>query len=113
MGVKEMKGDSTFRLRELFKEGRVMSSLHHKNMCMFLGICVEGNRATIISELVDCSLFELIHLPENVLWHGNLSLPVVLQISKGICAGIGYLHSKQLVHADLKSSNILIDHSSD
>jgi len=112
VAVKDMKGDRMLRLRELLKEGRVMSSLHHPNMCMFRGICADRSRATILSELMDCSLFDLIHQPSRLNWRGDLTLPCVLRLSQGICAGIAYLHSKKLVHADLKSSNILINYTS-
>merc|ERR1719210_2040047 len=36
----------------------------------------------------------------------------VMDLSEGMCAGMGYMHLKRLVHADLKSSNILINHTS-
>lgn len=88
-----------------------MSSLDHENLCKFLGICVERNRAQVLSELMDCSLFELIHIPGTLSWRGKLNRATTLSISRGICSGISYLHTRQLVHADLKSSNILIDYS--
>jgi len=112
VAVKDMKGDRNLRVRELLKETRVMSCLQHPNMCMFIGICVDRSRATILSELMDCSLFDIVHQPNRLSWTGSLTLPTILRLSKGICAGIGYMHSKKLVHADLKSSNILIDFSS-
>eukprot|EP00448_Togula_jolla_P026550 CAMPEP_0170652854 /NCGR_PEP_ID=MMETSP0224-20130122/47111_1 /TAXON_ID=285029 /ORGANISM="Togula jolla, Strain CCCM 725" /LENGTH=180 /DNA_ID=CAMNT_0010984717 /DNA_START=9 /DNA_END=548 /DNA_ORIENTATION=+ len=34
------------------------------------------------------------------------------RLAMGICAGLEYLHARSLVHADLKSSNILINYSS-
>jgi len=113
--AKEMKGDRSVRLHELLKEGRIMASLTHPNICTFLGICVKehvrGGKQYILSELMDCSLFDLIHQPGQVRWNGTLSLMVVLRLFEQICAGIGYLHSRKLVHADLKSSNVLIDHT--
>jgi serine/threonine protein kinase len=101
---------------ELLKEGRIMASLSHTNVCVFLGICADlqdrKGRQLIISELMDCSLFDLLHSPHKLAWTGELTIPLVLSISEGICAGIMYLHGRQLVHADLKSSNVLIDYGS-
>jgi len=111
VAIKDMKGDRSLRLRELLKESRVMASLHHRNMCTFLGVVGERCRATIVSELMDCSLFDLVHQSADLNWKGDLSLPVIFELARGICAGISYLHSKKLVHADLKSSNILVDFS--
>merc|ERR550532_3418083 len=61
---------------------------------------------------MDCSLFDVIHQPYKLRWHGELTVSTIIDLSKGIFDGILYLHSKHLVHADLKSSNILIDYSS-
>merc|ERR1719401_2361784 len=58
---------------------------------------------------MDCSLSDLVHRPRGVSWNGSWTLLLVLTISKGIGAGITYIHSMNLVHADLKSSNILVD----
>lgn len=116
VAVKEMKGDRHVQLHELLKEGRVMASLKHKNICKFIGISADvqsrGGRQFIVSELMDCSLFDLIHVPQRLTWNGEITIPLALSLSEGICAGIIYLHERRLVHADLKSSNILIDYRS-
>lgn len=114
VAVKEMKGERRVRLYELLKEACVMASLNHPNICTFLGVCTDASarKCYIVSELMDCSLFDLIHQPYKLRWHGELTVALVIDISRGICAGTVYLHAKNLVHADLKSSNILIDYSS-
>lgn len=115
VAIKDMKGDRYVRVFELLKECRVMASLNHPNLCNFLGICaklnVHGSKQYILSELMDCSLFDIVHRPQATKWLGELSTICVLDLSEGICTGISYMHSKRLVHADLKSSNVLIDHS--
>jgi serine/threonine protein kinase len=114
VAVKEMKGERRVRLYELLKEARVMASLSNENICTFIGICADASarKHYILSELMDCSLFDLIHQPYKLRWHGELSVSLVVALSKGVSAGIAYIHAKNLVHADLKSSNILIDYSS-
>jgi len=114
VAVKEMKGERRVRLYELLKEACVMASLNHPNICQFLGVCADASarKHFIVSQLMDCSLFDLIHQPYKLRWHGELTVPLVINLSKGICAGIVYIHGRKLVHADLKSSNILIDYSS-
>eukprot|EP00747_Dinoflagellata_sp_TGD_P127037 gnl/TRDRNA2_/TRDRNA2_174350_c8_seq5.p1 gnl/TRDRNA2_/TRDRNA2_174350_c8~~gnl/TRDRNA2_/TRDRNA2_174350_c8_seq5.p1 ORF type:complete len:1071 (+),score=162.67 gnl/TRDRNA2_/TRDRNA2_174350_c8_seq5:166-3378(+) len=117
VAVKEMEGECRVSLYELLKEACVMASLNHVNICTFVGVCVDpsAQKHYIISELMDCSLFELVHrrkkLRAKLRWHGELTLELVLSLAKGISAGIAHMHAKNLVHADLKSSNILIDHS--
>jgi len=91
-----------------------MASLCHPNICQFIGVCSDtsARKYYILSELMDCSLFDLIHQPFKLRWHGELTVSLVASVSEAICAGIAYLHARNLVHADMKSSNILIDYSS-
>lgn len=114
VAAKEMKGERHVRLYELLKEACVMASLRHKNVCRFLGVCADDaprGKRYILSELMDCSLFDLIHFPEKLRWRGNFTIALATSLSEGIVAGIEYLHETRLVHADLKSSNILIDYT--
>lgn len=114
VAVKQMKGDRQMQLYELLKEARVMASLRHPNICAFVGVCADSGplgRRYLLSEMLDCSLFDLLHRQEHLSWQGTVTLPLVIKLSAGISSGIAYLHSRNLVHADLKSSNILIDWS--
>jgi len=111
--VKAMKGDQRMRLNEILKESRVMATLDDANLCSFIGICTDGRSKGgtqyILSELMDCSLFDLVHKPHRLKWEGTLNVVCALSISAGVCRGLDCLHSKNLVHADLKSPNVLID----
>lgn len=84
-----------------------MASLRHPNICEFIGVSAspESGKRYIISELMDCSLFELVHKPQKA---GRMSVPVSISLSEGICSGLAYLHNMNLVHADLKSPNVLV-----
>lgn len=115
VAAKEMLGGYETRLYELLKEARVMASLHHPNICEFLGVCADAKpkgQRFLISALASCSLHDLVHLPERAPEAGNLTVKKAVCISRDICAGLAYIHDKNLVHADLKSANILIDISS-
>lgn len=117
VAVKAMTGGHQTRLYELLKEARVMASLDHPNICKFIGVCADtrpqGQRF-IISELMAGSLFDLIHRPHRIpMTDGSLTVSSVVSLSKGISAGIAYVHEHNLIHADLKSPNVLIGVSSD
>lgn len=114
VAVKDMKGERRVQLYELLKEACVMASLSHPNICTFVGVCTDNvqRKYFIISELMDCSLFDMIHQPYKLRWHGELTVSLSLSLGTGIISGICYIHQKNLVHADLKSSNILIDYTS-
>jgi len=112
VAAKEMLGDSRARVHELLKEAHVMASLRHKNICRFVGICAGADprgRRFILSELLHCSLFDLVHRPDQTDFRRSMDILLTLKLSEGICSGLTYIHARSLVHADLKSSNILID----
>eukprot|EP00929_Paragymnodinium_shiwhaense_P076524 TRINITY_DN39364_c0_g1_i1.p1 TRINITY_DN39364_c0_g1~~TRINITY_DN39364_c0_g1_i1.p1 ORF type:complete len:1484 (+),score=289.11 TRINITY_DN39364_c0_g1_i1:654-4454(+) len=120
VAVKDMKGDRRVRLHELLKEGRIMASLKHRNICGFVGICAgtqkKGSKQYILSELLDCSLFDLVHNPikcRQISHRLPLSLPHTLRLFSQILAGLMYLHARKLVHADLKSSNVIIQNTNE
>lgn len=114
VAVKEMKGELRVRLQELLKEATVMAALRHPNICTFIGVCANAaeRKHYIISELLDCSLFDVIHQPHKLKWQGELTPAIAIHVGQGICDGTAYLHRLSLVHADLKSSNVLIDYTS-
>eukprot|EP00403_Amphidinium_massartii_P029969 CAMPEP_0178393642 /NCGR_PEP_ID=MMETSP0689_2-20121128/12292_1 /TAXON_ID=160604 /ORGANISM="Amphidinium massartii, Strain CS-259" /LENGTH=1057 /DNA_ID=CAMNT_0020014239 /DNA_START=84 /DNA_END=3254 /DNA_ORIENTATION=+ len=113
VAAKEMKGNRVAQLSELIKESRIMASLHHENICTFIGISAElhvrGGKQYILTELMDCSLFDLVHRADRVPKHFEVTPAHAMQLTDGIAAGVAYLHDRKLVHADLKSSNVLLD----
>jgi len=86
-----------------------MASLKHKNISTFVGVCADDRKQFIISDLSSCSLFDLVHLPHTVAWYNRISVRETVTLAEGIAAGVAYLHAGKVVHADLKSSNILVD----
>jgi len=85
----------------LVRETKVWWCLDHENIVPFLGVCHNlGPSPAMISRLYD-----------NGDVHSYLvKTPAVdrLVIIKGIANGLKYLHSKKVVHGDLKGHNVLI-----
>lgn len=50
------------------------------------------------------SLFEILHMKQI-----ELTPYRVYKICKGIALGMAYLHGRNIIHCDLKSSNVLFD----
>jgi len=93
--------------KRLAKEIRIWATLDHENVLPLLGYVAEGEYMTpsLISE-----------------WMENGTLHVYMSnfprccfetcaMLHGIASGLSYLHSKGIIHADLKSQNILISAS--
>jgi Protein tyrosine and serine/threonine kinase/Galactose oxidase, central domain len=92
-------GDET-RVNEFAVELNIMRQLAHDNIVQLVGIVDAQPRALIMEYLPLGSLFDFIHeQPERMSW------PLMLRFALDIVDGLEYLHSKQILHRDLKSSN--------
>lgn len=72
---------------------------------LFGAIVGSGNRIGLVMELMSGGDLRLL------LSRADEPLPdrVARQIIEDICAGVSFLHSKETVHGDLKSANVLLD----
>eukprot|EP01017_Pseudomicrothorax_dubius_P003112 TRINITY_DN10365_c0_g1_i1.p1 TRINITY_DN10365_c0_g1~~TRINITY_DN10365_c0_g1_i1.p1 ORF type:complete len:216 (+),score=37.84 TRINITY_DN10365_c0_g1_i1:299-946(+) len=72
---------------------------------LYMGICINYDSLYMVTEyLQKGSLFDLLH-NRNV----TLNFDKLFRLCDGIVKGMIYLHSRNVLHCDLKSSNILID----
>ncbi|KIM73793.1 hypothetical protein PILCRDRAFT_718339 [Piloderma croceum F 1598] len=88
-------------IKRLNRETRVWHSLEHKNILPFLGLCREiGPSPAMISPLYD-----------NADVHRYIAdrLDDRLAVILGVARGLEYLHSKDVIHGDLKGHNVLMD----
>lgn len=87
-----------------------MRNLHHENLVRCYGACTQPESLAIISELMISSLSELLYgknrmqLPDHQ-WNDKRKF----QVLKEITAGVAFLHSRNVMHRDLKSHNVLYD----
>lgn len=102
--LKAQYRDSSFHKRLLRKEYAVGSMMSHRGIVAMLGFdTVPGLGEAILMEYVDGST-----LDEYLATHPELSRNEQLNIVSQICAAVSYIHSHQMVHCDLKPSNILV-----
>lgn len=97
--------DST--LRKLFvKEARALAQLSHPNIVGVFDVGEVDGLPFIVMEYVAGS-----SLKQRIERTGALPLADTVRLLDGIASGLAFAHSRGIVHADLKPSNILLDHN--
>ncbi|NGX61668.1 MAG: Serine/threonine-protein kinase StkP [Chlamydiae bacterium] len=91
-------------IEELENEAEIMSQLNHPNIIRFYGV-VENTHNFVLGFMEQGSLFDLIRTKKTQNWDWTK----LLQVGKDMSRGVRFLHSKKIVHRDLKSPNVLLD----
>mmetsp|Transcript_28494 Transcript_28494/g.37266 ORF Transcript_28494/g.37266 Transcript_28494/m.37266 type:complete len:561 (+) Transcript_28494:308-1990(+) len=95
--------DSYEKMTEFEREIAIVQNLRHPNVCQFYGIARSEPCTYAI-------VFEFVHggTLTSLLRNSQRSYDF-FQVARDIAEGMKYLHSKEIIHRDLKSGNILID----
>jgi tRNA A-37 threonylcarbamoyl transferase component Bud32 len=92
-------------LRKLFvKEARALAQLSHPNIVGVFDVGEVDGLPFIVMEHVPGS-----SLKQRIERGGALTLVDAVRLTDGIANGLAFAHSRGIVHADLKPSNILLD----
>lgn len=107
VAVKEWKPEvsiSSDNLKSFQREVQVNQICSHPNIVKFIGLCTSP--LCIIMEYVDGNnLYNLIHHKTD----SQLTWKMVRDFALEMAKGIEHLHSKNVIHRDIKSLNVLID----
>ncbi|KAH3763239.1 interleukin-1 receptor-associated kinase 4 [Pelomyxa schiedti] len=99
--------DERFRL-----EAEIVSGLRHPNIVKCLGTCTTtSGKLLIVSELMCCSLRQLLKQIRGDHSKRQLSFREVTAIALGVSKGMDSLHRQNIMHRDLSSNNVLFDSS--
>ncbi|KAJ8447554.1 hypothetical protein Cgig2_031167 [Carnegiea gigantea] len=111
LAIKKLSGDMCLIEREFKAEVEALSMAQHENLVSLLGYCVhDGYRLLMYSYMENGNLDYWLH--ENPDGPPLLDWPMRLNIALGAGSGLAYMHQicqPQIVHRDIKSSNILLD----
>ena len=106
---------------KFIKEINIISNLRHPNILLYIGASIdEENNFYIVTEYIpNGNLFDYLHKNNNNEYEDNksnfkkLSKKLKLKIAYQIALSIKYLHSRNITHCDIKSSNILLENDFD
>ncbi|KAE9603353.1 hypothetical protein Lal_00008241 [Lupinus albus] len=93
--------------KDFWREAQILSNLHHPNVVAFYGIVPDGSGgtlATVTEYMVNGSLRHVLIKKDRLLDHRKK-----LTIAMDAAFGMEYLHSKNIVHFDLKCDNLLVN----
>jgi serine/threonine protein kinase len=90
------------RLSRFEREARLISQVHHPNICTLFDIVEGATAPSLILELVEGETLQ------QCLLRGPMPVRDALRCASGIAAALQAAHSKGIIHRDLKPSNIKI-----
>ncbi|CAN6710399.1 unnamed protein product [Malus baccata var. baccata] len=100
-------GDRFIQSQILVHEAFVLSQIRHKNVVRLLGCCLETEWPIMVYDRTSAwTLYELIHMKGP-----KLMLQLRMKIAAETAGALKYLHSMSVIHQDVKTANILIDHA--
>ncbi|CAL2051325.1 unnamed protein product [Caenorhabditis brenneri] len=98
--------DVSKRAEEFKLEVSSYKNTRHDNIALFLGYFMNDGKYGMVMSLSrgSQSLYTLLHVVRE-----KLDLPTTRKIAQQICQAVSYLHTKKILHKDLRSKNILLE----
>ncbi|KAL3981872.1 Protein tyrosine kinase family protein [Acanthocheilonema viteae] len=96
---------SPAQLQAFKNEVGVLKKTRHANVLLFMGWMREPDLAIVTQWCEGSSLYRQIHVNEPRV---DFEISSIIDICKQIAQGMNYLHSRHIIHRDLKTNNIFL-----
>ncbi|KAJ4890072.1 Protein kinase superfamily protein [Raphanus sativus] len=111
--IKVLSAESRQGVKEFLTEINVISEIQHENLVKLYGCCVEGNHRILVYNYLENNSLDKTLLAGGYTRSGvQFDWSTRANICIGIAKGLAFLHEEarpQIVHRDIKASNILLD----
>jgi len=104
------KNNSDQPSRDFGAELRILRELRHPSITRLVGFCVSPKYIIVTEFVSGSSLYELLHGRRPC---PDWTLSRVVSVAREVCLGLAYIHSRDIVHCDMKSGNILLSGAHD